>query len=927
MSGIADFDSEEPESLTLKLMNTEYTESGSRPITHLFGRDGSGEWHHIEVDGHRPSFFIRDEEHNDRIDNHYAVHDTEKWESFEDGERYTNLHGEPLVRVYTETPGQVKEMRDLFTETYEADVFYDKRWKIDNEVFTGIEIDLSDATDESFVTGDYRVDIDAVEPLSRDATPGVEPKKMVFDIEVASEEGMADTNKAEWPVSTIVAWDNYSEQYVGWVLCHDGWDFDGQDVPEEFRDADAMADNDLPNRIRTFDDESEMLHDFNEYIEHQRPDIITGWYSNDFDIPYLVNRCRETNTWNYQDWSPLGEVFIGKFEPAAKGISLVDMLGAYQKTQIHKLQSKKLDDIAAKECGHEKVDLGELDHTEMWKQKPVEFLRYNKVDVELVHRIDDEVGATDLLDNLRTVVGCDFSAPIGGNIDMMDMLFLRKAREYGYALPTAVKPDVGNFHGAYVYTPESGLHKNVVYPDYSSLYPNMMYQCNISPETLVGTADDLEASEYTEDDCVWSYIDTTTPPSSKSDVEANEDDMEKVYFLDPSEKEGFIRSVLDDVMGLAAQYSGGMYAAVKRVRNSTYGVMGDSDSYGSGFRLFDWRLAEATTLGGQRVLKEGGEVFTDAVSDPDARVIYGDTDSVVTTFPNADGVDEALDQSMDAVDDVNETINEFAVEQFGLDSVDDARMELEIESAADGIFFKGKDNGRSEEGVKKRYVQRIVWNDNDLWLDEPELEIKGFEYVRSDVANVTQDVQKQTFEYLLNMPLDEAEDAVKEYISGVVTDAMSGELSDSMLGIPFGISQSLDKYGSHERRPQPCYRGAKYANNVIYQERAITSGDKPLYYYVQEGYTGDYRKTYTAKTAEDGDYVDAISVLDANDIPQGFRIDRRKMVEKTIFNPMEAIFNTLGWGTSWVERAMDEATAPEYYREEGQTGLDTADFM
>lgn len=923
--GIADFgDVSTPsaDTLDLKVMNVEYTDGNSRPVIHVFGRDSDDEQHHVEVVGHYPSFYIDADEYSERVDNHYAVHHTETHD--ENGNRYENLYGEPLVRVYTHTPSQVGEMRDVFHETYEADVLYENRWLIDNDVFTGLSVDTADAEEhEPWLKGDMRVDIDDIEPLDHDETPSAEPKEIVVDIEVAGEDGVPDADRGTYPVSTIVAWDSHSEQYVGWLLHDDSCEWDMHTVASSLEVESPVDD------VRTFEDESEMLYDFNEYIETQRPDVLTGWYSNDFDIPYLVNRCKALTVTNYREWSPLGDVYISRFEPVVGGVSCIDMLEAYKKTQIHNLKRKGLDDIAEKELGESKVD-HELSHTEMWRQKPIEFLRYNKVDVELVHRIDREADSVSghiiggMLDNLRAVVGCSYSDPIGGNIDMMDMLFLRKAQEYDIVLPTAEKPEVGDYHGAYVYTPESGLHEHVVYPDYSSLYPNIMYQCNISPETLVGTKEDLEDSPYTEDDCVWTYIDATTPPALKGDVEASEERMERLFFLKPSVEEGFIRSVLDDIMGLADQYSGGMYAAVKRVRNSTYGVLGDSDSYNAGFRLFDWRLAEGTTLGGQKVLKEGGRVFADAVDDDDAEVIYGDTDSVVTTIPNAESAEDALSKAQKAAEETNEHITEYAVEQFGLEDESEARMEIEIESYARGIFFKGRDDGRKTDGIKKKYVQMEEWNDDDFWLDEPEMTITGFAYVRSDVADVTADLQYATFDALMRLDRDKAERAVKEHVERVIEQIMRGSYPLSKVGIPFGISQSLDQYGSTDRTPQPQYRGAKYANKFIYGGEAIQSGDKPFYYYVDEGQTGDLRATYDAHTKEDGTYVDAISVLDADDMPDGVTIDREKMVKKTIINHMSPIFRTLGWGTEWMNDAIEDAKEPEDYRDDSQMGLEEA---
>jgi DNA polymerase I len=1315
--------------LLLKVMCVEYVDQEGGPVVHVFGRERDGTLHHVEVDGHYPSFYAPSEAVGKRLENHYAVKETQLRD--ENGERYQDLYGNELTRIYCYQPESVGEVRELFDQTYEADVFFDKRWLIDKGIMTGVRIDLRDATTEPWVRGDVRVDDGAVQPVSVDETPGVEPRKLVFDIEVGSEEGVPKPETAEWPVTTIVAWDSYDDQYVGWLLRDDEHDLPGHDEMVDRADVDDL---------RVFDDESELLHDFNGFVEATRPDIVTGWFSNDFDIPYLIQRCENLNTYNYRDWSPLGDVWDGRFDPTIKGVEPIDAIGAYEKTQIHELDDKSLDGVAEKEVDETKVDLvdedeSNLDHTEMWRQRPVEFLRYNKVDVQLVREIDESVGAFDMIDNLRAVSGCSYSDPIGGNFDLMDIVFLRKADEYGYRLPTAQEPDVDDFHGGYVITPSSGLHQNVVYPDYSSLYPNMMYQCNISPETLVGTADDLADSDLTEDDCVWTYVDTETPPPQKSDVEIAPDEMTKLYFRDPDDREGFVRAVLDDIMGMCDRYEGAMYDAAKRVRNSCftpdtdvltptglvpitdievgdevyswnpdtnqmevkpvvdtierdrpdetihhidtngidlkvtsdhdmwvrryrhtddyekveagalnewtdyqlphdwtmsgeerdsvnlldyvddaevvcdatgrlrraksgrrcassqtvhgrsfaaavdwdgehdgngryfldeatyranesyvranadvrvhqqrgqsavpveydadnfirllgwyvtegsiyrsepveyesstrgesttiniaqygderrgeirslldemglnyydsgediqitgattmadaldemcgsgayqkrlpewvfdtserqrrllfetmmagdgdddrpryttasealsedvmrllvslgetprrsrdsgvyrvthrpdatnsfsvgrsvsteqhdgsvycvtvadnntlvagrngnvsvvgncYGVLGDSDTYGTGFRLFDWRLAEGTTLGGQRILRGGADKFVEIADEhgANAEIVGGDTDSVMTAFPDADSPEAALDTAMAVNDEMNDWLEEFAAEQFGLASADDARMELELESVASSLFFKGDDDGRSDDGVKKRYAQLIVWDEGN-WISDPEPAIKGFEYVRSDVAQITTDVQYRTFEEILAFDSEAAEGRVKDFFVDLVTRVMKRDesVSRGALGIRFGISQPLSEYGSPDQTPQPQYRGAKFANQEIYGGDAIGEGDKPMYFYVHEGKTGPLRKTYDAATREDGRYVDAISVLDADDLPADVRVDREKMLTKTVVDPMEAIFRTLDWGTEWLPDAIEDAKPAEAYRDDGQMGFES----
>jgi len=752
----------------------------------------------------------------------------------------------------------VPDTRELFDEHFEADVLYERRFLIDTKITTGVRVDTS-ATRPTLCGGDKRVDVSAVSPCDR---PDVAPRVCTVDIEVASEDGFPDAQEASDPVVSIVAHDSYSDEYTGWLLRPDNSDVDLSGVCSQ---------------THVFDDEDRLLDDFNSYVDAYEPDILTGWFSNDFDFPYLIQRCRELSVWSYFDWSPLDECYTTQYGPVADGLVFVDMLGAYEKTQIHNLKDKSLDAVAEKELDDTKLDVAD-GYTEMWRNSPVEFFRYNKVDVELVTRINEAAEAIQLLTSLRDITGVQYDEPIGGNFEIMDTTFLRHAQERDICLPSASKPDVTDYHGAYVYEPVPGIHETVVYPDYSSLYPYMMYQCNMSPETLIGTADELDASAYTEDDCVWTYVDTQTAPEDKENVEADESRMEKLYFVSSDIDAGFVREVLDDVMGMADQYSGKKYEAVKRVRNSTYGFLGDSDSYGRGSRLYDWRVAEGITLGGQRVLKAGAEQFAERVADSDAEVIYGDTDAAVTTLPNTD-LKEAIAISEDAADAVNDWLDGYCRETFNCESM----MQLEIESLADKIYLHNR---------KKRYAQRIIWNDDEGWVDDSSIDIKGLEAVRSDVADVTVEAQQQLLQLLLTQPLGEAIDEYSEYLRDLLQRIETGEYPLDKLAQTAGIGQPLDEYGSVDRTPQPQYRGARYANQHIYNEDAIGEGDRPLWLYVSR--VRGMPRIYSADTAEDGQKVDAIAVLEADDLPDGITVDTDKMIEKTIKDPVGPILNNVG---------------------------------
>jgi DNA polymerase elongation subunit (family B) len=884
---------------TLHVMNVEYEELFGEPLVHLWCRTEDGEAKWVEVEGHRPSFFIKSEAFTRRVNNHTWVC------GHEDG--WETLDGEPLTRVQAKLPKHIgggndidTGLREYFEDTWEADVFYTTRFLIDNGIKTHIEVD-SDATYEpTSCKGDYRVSsggIEAVE-VGWKATP----RMVTVDIEVESTDGFPEPKDADGPVTAITAHDNYDKDYTVWVLRHDAWaysDTEIQNLAVEHRpEGTNIAD------VRVFEDEAQLLENFNRYIEAKSPDLLSGWNSSTtdngypFDYPYLINRCKSLNVYSFRDWSPLGEVWTGRWGPRAKGVNFFDMLKSYKKTQWQKPKGGYgLANISAKEGVHEKLEIDDIDSA--WQNAPETFLEYNIRDVQAVIGIEESAGVLDLFQNLRQLTGAQFDN-CHNNIDLLDQFIIRYANEQGVALPTNEEPTRGWYYGAHVFEPMVGRHPNVVYPDLWSMYPNAIRNCNMSPETIIGTKADLEASPYTEEDCRYSYIDTRETNVKESD----DPQYEKVYFLKPSVKEGFMTSVVDDLMGMKDAYDGtDLYDAVKRVVNSVYGVYGDSDSYGKGYRLFDWRIAEAITLAGRKTIQDSADKFIDSVNDikdergldgNKAYLVGGDTDSVMTSMPfmaaeDYDDYADIVDLAQEAAGRVNDWYAEYAAETFGLD---DGRhyLELEIESYAPWAFIP---KGRTKEKAKKRYAEIIAWEEGE-WFDPPEFSVTGIDIVRSDRAEVTRDISQQVIDTILRVDdRDTARKEVYDIISGVVDDIEAGDYEKSYIARPRGMSKHPTEYGDATTTPMPTYRGAKYANQNFAWEN-LTGGSKPNLLYI-ERVRGEWPKTYTAETKEDGADVDAIAVEHPNKVPDTFVVDTDKMIEKTLEDPLTPILEAMRW--------------------------------
>jgi len=302
-----------PTTRTLQVFNVEYTSEYDKPIVHLFCRDRSGEFHWVEVEGHRPSFYIRREQFNRRVKNDQWVHDV--------AHGHESIHGDELTKLYTKLPkhvggtSEIDGLRERFDETWEADIFYTTRFLIDTGIKTHFEFDVADTTSEHRYDGDYRIHVDDIE--ATDVDWHRTPKTVTIDIEVLADDGFPEPSDAAQPVTAITAYDNYSEQYRVWALKADGWDSGPLETHVESTEWDVTD-------CTIYEDEGEMLESFNSYIRNQRPDFLSGWNSSStsngsaFDYPYLMNRCENLNVFLTQrlesDGGSLAEWVGAKWE-------------------------------------------------------------------------------------------------------------------------------------------------------------------------------------------------------------------------------------------------------------------------------------------------------------------------------------------------------------------------------------------------------------------------------------------------------------------------------------------------------------------------------------------------------------------------------------------------------------------------------------
>jgi len=511
------------------------------------------------------------------------------------------------------------------------------------------------------------------------------------------------------------------------------------------------------------------------------------------------------------------------------------------------------------------------------------------------------------------------------NRDIIDTYLLRKARQKGIRLPTGGPPKEYKYLGAKVFQSSAGVSHNVTYIDVDSMYPSLLMTLNASPETLIGTKDELEASKYTEDDCVWGYIDPRPvkhikkgepwqqytngeykmvydPHAPSVKWTCDEDgspQYEKLYFLSHEVQKGFLTECVEELIDLKNQYRGtSLYGSTKRVTNSIYGVLGFANSESS-FRLFDWRIAEAITLCGRKMITHSANYVLDRLADVghnDAHVALGDTDGCGIALPSAATRHDALSTVEDFAESLNgDGYDTFFQQEMGV-APEHHHGGMEVESFAPKVFIPARNPPHGDIGVKKRRIEWQSWDEDDGEISS--ISITGLEAERSDIAPITRTAQ-QAFAATLRDDRGTAREKIYPTLREWARAIQAGDMELRRVCKRNGIGQNLNEYGTTVRRPSPIYRGAKYANKHI-DGITIQHGDKPISVHIEK-ITGDHPRTYTATTAEDGDVVDTIALPDASMLPDGFVVDWEKHLQKSLIDPMKPLLDTRFGVDSWSE--------------------------
>ncbi len=432
-----------------------------------------------------------------------------------------------------------------------------------------------------------------------------------------------------------------------------------------------------------FDTEKEMLEAFLSLIDDA--DILTGWNSEGFDIPYMVNRVArvlsKSHTRQFCLWGQYPK--RRTFERFGAENETFDLLGRvhldymqlYRKYTYHEMHSYSLDAIGEYELSERKVDYeGTLD--QLYNNDFETFIAYSRQDVDLLVRLDAKLQFIDLANVLAHSNTVLLQTTMGA-VAQTDQAIVNEAHQQGFIVPDKkFDKDTTQAAGAYVADPKRGMHKWIGSMDLNSLYPSIIRSCNMSTETIVGqvrhtfTRDLLDKAktipeawegrfatpEYElvmdKDQAEVMHIDFEDGTS----FEATGAEIYEIVFnsgqpwiisangtIFTYEKKGIIPGLLErwyaerkelQAKAVAAREEGGDKFAfwdkrqlVKKINlNSLYGAL-----LNPGSRFFDSRLGQSTTLTGRSIARhmaaKCNEIMAGEYNHVGKSIVYGDTDS------------------------------------------------------------------------------------------------------------------------------------------------------------------------------------------------------------------------------------------------------------------------------------------------------------
>jgi DNA polymerase elongation subunit (family B) len=649
------------------------------------------------------------------------------------------------------------------------------------------------------------------------------------------------------------------------------------------------------------DNEIDLVRKFVRRMEEYAPNVITGWNTRFFDIPYLHNRMvklfgDDTLAKRMSPWGLIRErntTINGKLnqEFILEGIEQLDYLEVFKKFTYNTLgqqESYRLDHISHVVLGERKLSYAEHGNLHTLYEKDYQkFIDYNVKDVELVHNLDVKLDLIDLIFTMAYKAGVNYNDTLGTTA-IWDTIIYRLLNKQKIAVPKKVEKPKTSYPGGYVKEPQVGSHDWVTSFDLNSLYPNIIVQYNMSPETVMdGFQNGVSVDKFLDGSVNIGQRGFSVAPTGirfTHDREGVIPTVIKRYYserrviktemlkaqqemqINPSKELEYRISSLDN-----------QQMAIKILMNSLYGALGNR-----WFRYFDQRVAESITLAGQLAIKWAERAVNGAMQDvlktDEDYVVAIDTDSVyirmgdlVEKFAPKNPV-KFLDKI--CADHFEKVLADSYATMADATGAYENRMEMGREVIADrGIWM-----------AKKRYILN-VHNNEGVQYKTPKLKMMGIEAIKSSTPQVVRDKFKEIFRVIVEGTEIDTQGYIRDFRSHFKT------LPPEDVSFPRGVSnlakwkdrKTIFKKGTPIHvRGALCYNNAIVENDINRRYESVKQGEKIKFVYLKmPNRLGQNVVSYPLNLPEE--------------LGLHKYVDYDLMFDKTFLDPLIPILDAVGW--------------------------------